>query len=288
MEEFFSATSSKTIMAYKRLVGVVPVKDGLVVKSYGYRFWRPAGQLRTALKNLDRWQVDEILVLDISRRTELDPSVVREIRASHISTPLAYGGGIRKKEHVSALLAAGCERFVVETMLFESPEKIEDLARKIGAQALIASLPISATDGGDFKADPACSRGWAKQGNEHDLKAICRRLNELPVAEVLAIDRAGEGCAGSFSLMNARGSHPLEDLRKGIIWFGGISLKQAEQLLQSVPTVAVGFGNANLEREVAMRLMRRFLLLRICKQETSSVAKMCAPSVPDTDCLLKN
>lgn len=260
MEGSFYATLSKTIMAYKRLVGVVPVKDGQVVKSYGYRFWRPAGRLRTALRNLDRWQVDEILVLDISRRTEPDPSVVREIRSAHISTPLAYGGGIRKKEDVSLLLAAGCERFVLETLLFESPERLVDIAGKIGAQALIASLPICAKTGGGWMADPACSRGWTKQGNEHDLKAICGRLNEWPFAEVLAIDRAGEGSTGRFSLMDARGAHPLEELRKGIIWFGGIAPKQAEQLLGSPATVAVGIGNANLEREVAMRLMRRLLL----------------------------
>jgi imidazole glycerol phosphate synthase subunit HisF len=112
-------------MAYKRLVGVLAVRDGQVVKSYGYDFWRPAGRLCTALKNLDRWQVDEILVLDISRRDRVNDDVIREIRTARISTPLAYGGGIRKSEDVNPLLTAGCERFVLETMLFQYPDRIQ-------------------------------------------------------------------------------------------------------------------------------------------------------------------
>ena len=142
MARFFYATSWGTILAFKRLLGVITVKDGRVVKSYGYRFWRPAGGLGTALKNLDRWQVDEILVLDISGRVAPDPALVLEIKNSQIATPLTYGGGIHQPEHVDALLAAGCERFVLETMAWKCPERVARLADRVGAQALIASIPL--------------------------------------------------------------------------------------------------------------------------------------------------
>jgi len=247
-------------MAYKRLVGVVTVKDGQVVKSYGYRFWRPAGQLRTALMNLDRWLVDEILVLDISRSDRMDPRIVAEIRASRISTPLAYGGGIRSPEDVDCLLAAGCERFVLETMLFRFPERIGRLADKVGAQALIASLPLSSAHGGCWQEDRHYAARWGAADTECDTTHFCRKCNDWPVAEVLAIDSTNEGFAGRFSLVSSEGGHPLAELRKGIIWFGGIDQKQAATLLQSRNTVAVGFGNFNFEKEVAMRSLRRFVL----------------------------
>lgn len=247
-------------MAYKRLVGVVAVKDGQVVKSYGYRFWRPAGRLRTALMNLDRWLVDEILVLDISRNDQVDPRIVAEIRASRISTPLTYGGGIRSHEDVDCLFAAGCERFVLETMLFRFPERVAKLADKVGAQALIASLPLPSTSGGCWQVDRDYASRWGVADAERDAVNFCRTCNEWPVAEVLAIDSTNEGFAGRFSLVTSNGVHPLSELRKGIIWFGGIDQKQATMLLQSSATVAVGFGNLNFEKEVAMRSLRRFVL----------------------------
>jgi cyclase len=247
-------------MAYKRLVGVVAVKDGQVVKSYGYRFWRPAGGVRTALMNLDRWLVDEILILDISRRDRVDPRVVAEIRASRISTPLAYGGGIRSPEDVDCLLAAGCERFVLETMLFQFPERISELADKVGAQALIASLPLLAKAGGDWQVDGDSAARWGIADSEFDVGSFCRKCNDWPVAEVLAVDSANEGRAGGFSIVSSDGEHPFGELRKGVIWFGGIDFKQGAMLLNQPATVAVGFGNLNFEKEILMRSMRRFVL----------------------------
>ena len=63
-------------MASKRLVASIFVKHGQVVKSYGYDFWRPAGDLVTVLEYLDAWSVDEILVTDISRTGRLDKQVL--------------------------------------------------------------------------------------------------------------------------------------------------------------------------------------------------------------------
>jgi imidazole glycerol phosphate synthase subunit HisF len=247
-------------MASKRLVGVIAVKNGLVVKSYGYRFWRPAGRLLTALKNLDRWLVDEILILDVSRRPSPDPAVVEEIRASRISTPLAYGGGIQTQDNVDALLAAGCERFVLETMLFKFPERVQSLADKVGAQALIASLPLVSKNTGRWQVDCDYAAVWGRDGTELNADSLSEFCNTLPVAEVLAIDTANEGPAGGFSLLASDGTHPFAALRKGVIWFGGIDAVLAAKLLEMSATVAVAFGNVNFEREVAMRTLRRYVL----------------------------
>jgi imidazole glycerol phosphate synthase subunit HisF len=247
-------------MAYKRLVGVVAVKDGRVVKSYGYKFWRPAGRLRTALRNLDRWLADEILVLDISRSGFVNPAVVEEIRSARISTPLAYGGGIQSTKDVEPLLAAGCERFVLETMLFNSPHRVVDLAGRVGVQALIASLPLSQARQGRWQIDADYATERKIASANLDVSHLCSKCNEWPVAEVLAIDRVNEGTIGGFSLLTNEDTRPLGELKKGIIWFGGIDTARAAKLLAIPSTVAVAFGNLNFEKEVAMRLLRRSLL----------------------------
>ena len=259
-------------MAYKRLVGVVTVKDGQVVKSYGYRFWRPAGGLRTALMNLDRWLVDEILVLDVSGRSQVDLRVIEQIRASRISTPLIYGGGIRTVDDVDRLLASGCERFVLETMLFQFPDRVTQLADKVGEQALIASLPLCRVSD-EWHVAPEYSKPLGIAAADGGCDSICRSCNAWPVAEVLAIDRDHEGQSGGFALVNAGGSHPLSKLRKGIIWFGGVSDQQAAMLLQLPATVAVGFGNVNCERELLMREVRSAVLRQSSEGTLRSVSQ---------------
>lgn len=260
MAKFSYETSWRIILAFKRLLGVITVKNGRVVKSYGYRFWRPAGRLGTALKNLDRWQVDEIVVLDISGGEAPNPAIVQEIKNSRISTPLTYGGGIHRPEDVDALLAAGCERFVLETMAFVYPERVTKLADRIGAQALIVSIPGVHAKGNSTMAKTGYEMTKNTTPKEFPIENALKIANELPVAEVLAIDRDHEGYAGQFSLLSPDGRHPFQDLKKGIIWFGGIDVKIAIKLISHTATVAVGFGHINFEREMAMQLIRRYFL----------------------------
>jgi imidazole glycerol-phosphate synthase subunit HisF len=251
-------------MAFKRLVGVIAIKDGQVVKSYGYRSWRPAGRLMTALRNLDRWLADEILILDISRRDYINLEAIEEIHRARISTPLTYGGGIFSAEDLDTLMAAGCERFIVERMLFRSPDQIFQLADKVGAQALIASLPLASRGNGRWQVDPNYAAHLGVATTDLDMDAICDRCNALPVSEVLVIDSENEGCAGQFSLYSEGDAFPLASLQKGIIWFGGIDERIAASLLKLPASVAVGIGHLNLEKELAIKRVRQYLLKNSC------------------------
>lgn len=249
-----------TTMAFKRLVGIIAAKNGKAVKSYGYRTWRPAGSVKTALQNLDRWQVDEIVVLDISGRGLIDPRIVSEIRYAKVMTPITYGGGIRTPDDLTGLLAIGCERFVLETLLFQSPSDVWRLADKVGEQALIASLPLVRAADNSWRVKLTSSNTEENKLTSNFVENICNTVNELPISEVLAIDREHEGHEGAFTLLNEPSNQPLQALKKGIIWFGGIGVSQAEGILSAPLTVAVGFGNLNFEREQAIPLLRRKLL----------------------------
>lgn len=54
-------------MLKKRLIGVVTVKHGWAVQSFGYRRHLPLGRPEVLVQNLDRWGADEILVQCIDR-----------------------------------------------------------------------------------------------------------------------------------------------------------------------------------------------------------------------------
>lgn len=238
-------------MAFKRIISTLLVKDGMVVKSYGYRSWRPAGKLRSALQNLDRWQTDEILVIDISRRAGLDPVVLRDITSAGISTPLVYGGGIRTEEDIHRLLDVGCDRMVLESLALYEPDRIHEMANLVGSQALIGSLPVVTT--------PQGIHLW--QDAARGIEEIFSHYETLPLSEILLIDAAHEGFAGKghVGVESCIDTYPGS---KGIIWFGGLDESVATQLLRHHRTVAVAFGNVNFERELRVPTTRKAILGR--------------------------
>jgi cyclase len=238
-------------MAFKRIISTLLVKDGMVVKSYGYRSWRPAGKLRSALQNLDRWQTDEILVIDISRRAGLDPVVLRDITSAGISTPLVYGGGIRTEEDIHRLLDVGCDRMVLENLALYEPDRIHELANLVGSQALIGSLP--------FVATPQGIHLW--QDAARGIEGIFSHYETLPLSEILLIDAAHEGFAGEghAAMESCIDTFPGS---KGLIWFGGLDESMATRLLRHHRTVAVAFGNVNFERELRVPASRKTILGR--------------------------
>lgn len=235
-------------MPFKRIVGVLTVRDGQLVKSYGYSQTRPAGGLVTALRNLDRWGADEIVVLDISRRAGLDAALLAEIKSARVTTPLAYGGGIRSAEDVHRLMEAGCDRFVIEHALFSSPELVHRLAELVGRQALIGSLPMLTGEHAPAVWRPETTLDWSDWRE---------RVRLLPVSEYLVTAANAEGRAGSFPT-------ELPALFDGwpagsVIWFGGLDVVAAKVCVSLPQTVGVAWGNPLHEREIALPILRRRL-----------------------------
>ena len=240
-------------MAYKRLIGVLTIKDGRLVKSYGYSMTRPAGNLISALQNLDRWLVDEILILDISRQSGIAIETLKAIESAKISTPLMYGGGIRELADITSLLSAGCERFLIETMIYTDVDTLTQLAGVLGRQALVASLPVSIDQESNLILFNKHSK-FSAPSNEDPEYSVTDFYRDLPVSEIIVIDAQGEGRYSSFNMKIAE--KLIDKLDRGVIWFGGISSLIAEELFKLPDTVAVGFGNINHEREIVIPNIR--------------------------------
>ena len=244
-------------MAFKRLIALVPVQNGQVVMSYGYLRHRPAGSLRTVLKNLDRWGIDEIAVIDISRNIKKpDLSILEQIRASSVRTPIAYGGGIRSATHAVEAVVKGCDRVIVETLLWQDPKEIDRIAASIGQQAIIGAVPLVIGSKGLSVAPVNASR------NESFIDFI-NHANDLAISELMIIDRANEGLAGSNQI--SKFMHTTDTIHK-LIWFGGLNPSLSAELLKRPDTVGVAFGNPLLANELAINTYRSEINVHIRQQ----------------------
>ena len=132
-------------MLNKRLIAVVTVRDGLAVQSFGYSRYLPIGKPEHLVENFDRWGADEILVHVIDRSIRnLGPDfeLLTRLAALGLRTPLIYGGGIKTVEDARQVIRSGADRLSIDHLLYSSPDKVCKISSELGAQALIASLPL--------------------------------------------------------------------------------------------------------------------------------------------------
>jgi len=222
----------------KRLVGVITVMDGWAVQSFGFRRYLPVGNPAVVAQNLDRWGIDEILVLAIDRSIRgLGPDfeLLEKLGGSSLSTPLTYGGGIRNVEQASLVVQTGAERVCVDTALHADLGALREISMHIGSQALVASLPLSIEAGEVQWYDYAAKEQRAGDG------VIARVFGDGLIAEALVIDWKHEGMRNSFDLDLLR-RFPVAGVP--LIAFGGLSeTAQIEQALGMPQVVAAGIGN---------------------------------------------
>jgi cyclase len=132
-------------MKKKRIAGVIIVKNNIAVQSFSFKKYLPLGKPEHFVENLDRWNIDEIIVLDIdSSKLNTGPNfeLIQRIAKLKIRTPLIYGGGIRNSEDAKKVIKSGADRLIIGSSFlqdFNLPLKISNVT---GAQAVILSLPL--------------------------------------------------------------------------------------------------------------------------------------------------
>lgn len=240
-------------MLRKRLVGVITVRNGWAVQSFGFGRYLPLGRPEVLARNLDRWGADEILVQCIDRSSaDLGPDIglIERVARKGISTPLIYAGGIRNASEGVAAIHAGADRIAVDTMLHEDPDEIKRIEARLGAQAVIAALPLS-SDGGTL-----LHKNYRTGALAPIAEPVLSLLRNRVVSEVLAIDwRNDGGSAYDGSIVD---TFPIKDMP--IIAFGGLaSADQLRAVLVRRNVVAAGIGNSLNYREHAIRLLKQSL-----------------------------
>ncbi len=240
-------------MLKKRLIGVVTVKNGLAVQSFGYRRHLPLGRPEVLVQNLDRWGADEILVQCIDRSSSglgPDLEVLGKISKLGIATPLIYAGGIGGREDAVKVVSHGADRIMVDAMVWDSPRALEAVARDLGTQAVIAHLPACMASHGLMALDY----------RDHSERQLAEWIARLPldwISELMVSDWQNEGAPDRFdeSLLEI-----AQHIDKPLLFFGGISeAKQVQRLLTNAQVVAVGVGNFLSYREHALQSLKQQL-----------------------------
>lgn len=178
-------------MLKPRLAAVLPVLGGRVVQSVGFRKHLPVGAPEVCVEFLNRWGIDEIVLLDIGATREArapDFALVERV-SGRCFVPLAAGGGVRTVADMRHLIRNGADKIVLNTAALERPDLIREAAGVFGSQCIVVSADAVALGGGRYEVLSRCGR--APTGL--DPAEWAARSQELGAGEFLinSVDRDG-------------------------------------------------------------------------------------------------
>lgn len=180
-------------MLRKRIIALLAVRDGRVVQSRSFRRYHPVGRPEIAAAYLNRWGIDEIILVDIGahrRSAPLDRELLARVSRQGF-VPLTAGGGIRSLDDMRRLLHAGADKVCLNTAALESPELVERGAALFGRQCLVISLDTRPAGDGRHEVMTAGGRRRAAA----DAIACAVEMERRGAGEILlhSVDRDGGG-----------------------------------------------------------------------------------------------
>lgn len=150
-------------MLINRVVPVLLIRDGLLVKTE--QFKRPVyvGDPINAVRIFNDKEVDELVVLDMDPcRTgaRINYPLIEEI-AGEAFMPVAYGGGIASADAARAIVGLGIEKVVINSAA-TAPGLLADISAILGSQAVVGSVDVKRRRGRTF----AWTHGGTKRAGD--------------------------------------------------------------------------------------------------------------------------
>jgi cyclase len=177
-------------MLKKRIIPVLLLRDGRMVKGKQFMNFRDTGEPKTAVRIYSAQDADELVLLDINSSPVSRESLVQTLTlaSEECFMPLAAGGGINSLEDIRELLLAGADKVVINTSTVTNPELIVKASRYFGNQCIVAGI--------DYRTISGVSNVWIRNGREKTKFTPiehAQKLAAMGVGEILlnCIDRDG-------------------------------------------------------------------------------------------------
>ena len=131
-------------MKYKRVIPVLLIQDGGLVKGTKFKDFKYVGDPINAVKIFNEKEVDEICILDISTTSNHkgpDINMIGEI-ASEAFMPLSYGGGITSLDQVQKIVNQGVEKVIFNTTIHNNLKLVEETAKRVGSSSTVVCIDV--------------------------------------------------------------------------------------------------------------------------------------------------
>lgn len=252
-------------MLKTRLVPVLFLKNGLIVRSEKFSDFRELGDPVSQLARLNEWDADELIYVDITREGEYDLkrddlkvknqtsilNILEEVaRASFM--PLTFGGRITEMRQVDEFMAHGADKVIINTGVYKNPSLITEVAKKYGSQAMVCGIDARFENG-----QHVIYIGNGRQRVEENPVEYVKKMEALGAGEIFlnSIDRDGTGRGYDISIIQA----VAEAVKIPVIAAGGAgSFDDFVAVAQKTKASAIAAGNIfNFTERAYVRAKRR-------------------------------
>jgi len=256
-------------MYKKRIIPVLLLKNGLIVRSELFTYHQIIGDPTTQLRRYNQWQVDELIYIDISREGDYDVrrsdahiatsgkghilDIIQEI-SRNCFMPLTFGGRIRSLDDIRLRLEHGADKVSINTVAHDEPSFIRSASAIFGSQCIVVSIDVKRDEHG---------RCEVYQGGHHatgkDPVAWAREVEELGAGEILlnSIDRDGTAKGYDIRLVQA----VSDAVQIPVIAMGGVGhWMHMKKCLQETQASAVAAANKFHFTEMSYRQAKDYLL----------------------------
>lgn len=189
-------------MLKRRLIPVLFLQNGFMVRSEIFSVHQVIGHPVLHVERLNQWDVDELILLDITKG-DADFSIRRDEHrhggaddllgfigniAATCHIPLTFGGRIRSLDDVRVRIQSGADKVTLNSAVSETPALIADAAREFGSQAIVVSVDYRIVD-----TRPRVFTHHASRDTGQDPVAWSRAAQECGAGEIFlnSVDRDG-------------------------------------------------------------------------------------------------
>lgn len=227
-------------MVKNRLIPVLLLKDGYLVRSESFKVHQRLGNPIHEVERFNHWNVDELIYLDISDdevyydqrndtrvKSNNDILSILEEVSKTCFMPLTVGGKIRTIQDIRERLKRGADKIAINTAAFETPELITQAAEVYGSQCVVISVDVKKNGNGDYEVYYDHGR---KPTGMTPIECV-KKMEQLGAGEILLHNIDRDGTADGYDLELIRsvvrstdlpviacgGVGRLEDYAKGIL-----------------------------------------------------------------------
>ena len=210
-----------------RLIVSLLIIDELAYISYGYSTYEYVGDPINILNILSGFEVDEVLIIDLSasRANHLNLNLMRRLRAVS-DFPLSYAGGIRTMNDANAIMQLGFDKLCLNACNPNLSILLLQISQYYGVQSLAVSVDYTTVCNKRYIYNP-----YTRNGTQLGLAtAVCA----LPVnlfSDILfsSVPRAGSQTGIDIDIIY---DTTIQNLRNPIVLSSGLGSNGRELLAQ--------------------------------------------------------
>tara|TARA_B110000971_G_C20032810_1_gene512327 strand:- start:164 stop:928 length:765 start_codon:yes stop_codon:yes gene_type:complete len=131
-------------MLKKRVIPILLLKDGRMVKGKNFQNYVDTGNPDSCLRIYNAQYVDELILININNNRFISNELfsILSLASKNCFIPLTVGGGIDKIEKINKLMESGADKVVINSKNYKNFSLLSEASKKFGSQAIVAGIDI--------------------------------------------------------------------------------------------------------------------------------------------------